>query len=206
MSNEMYNPSRRDFLKGVAIDAGGYAFGSMLIHPKEAMAQSIEGYLQKVPMEDRWNFTSGAYVTWYVTYLKTFYDQGGSEKFIEFMKETGRKLGAGYKGFADRYGLTGNDAKSAAAIIPAMITVFFGPQQKYEIEEATVEKTRVKCINCAFWNAVQAQKIKDDLCSALSLYSWEGRAKAINPRLTSTLVKAKPRGDSVCEWVIELNA
>lgn len=40
MSNEIYNPSRRDFLKGVAIGAGGYAFGSMLIHPKEAMAQS----------------------------------------------------------------------------------------------------------------------------------------------------------------------
>src|SRR5271157_3876333 len=40
MSNEIYNPSRRDFLKGVTIGAGGYAFGSMLIHPKEAMAQS----------------------------------------------------------------------------------------------------------------------------------------------------------------------
>ena len=40
MSNEIHNPSRRDFLKGVTIGAGGYAFGSMLIHPKEAEAQS----------------------------------------------------------------------------------------------------------------------------------------------------------------------
>jgi hypothetical protein len=111
---------------------------------------------------------------------------------------------ARYKGFADRFGFTGNDAKSAAAILPAMVALAFGPRQKFEIEEATAEKARVKCINCAFWSAVQAMKITDDLCSGWSQYTWDGRAKAINPKLTSTLVKARPRGDSVCEWVIEL--
>jgi sugar phosphate isomerase/epimerase len=40
MSKQIYNPSRRDFLKGVAIGAAGYAFGSTLIHPKDTMAQS----------------------------------------------------------------------------------------------------------------------------------------------------------------------
>jgi hypothetical protein len=115
-------------------------------------------------------------------------------------------VGARGKGLADRFGFIGNDAKSAAAIIPAVITVFYGPSQKYGIEEATAEKARVKCLECAYWNAVQAQKITDDLCSAHSRYYWEGFAKAINPKLTSTLVKARPLGDSVCEWVIELKA
>jgi hypothetical protein len=92
--------------------------------------------------------------------------QGGREKFNEYMKQIGQTLGAGYKGFADRFSLTANDAKSEAAIIPAMITVYWGSQQKFEIEEATVEKARVKCINCAFWNTVQAQKITDDLMKA----------------------------------------
>jgi len=40
MTNEISNRSRRDFLKGLAMGAGGYAFGSILIHPKEVMAQS----------------------------------------------------------------------------------------------------------------------------------------------------------------------
>jgi len=53
---------------------------------------------------------------------------------------------------------------------------------------------------------VQAKKITDDLCSSNSHYYWEGCAKAINPKLTSTLVKARPRGDSLCEWVFELQA
>jgi len=206
MSNEICDPRRRDFLKGVVIGAGGFAFGSVLIHPKQAMGQSIEGYLEKVPMEARWDIASGAYRNYTVNYFKTLYDQGGKEKFLEFMKQQGQRARAGYKGLADRFGFTGDDAKSAAAIIPAIVTLGFGPQHKCEIEEATAEKARVKCVNCAFWNAAQAMKITDDLCSPWSQYAWEGRAKAINPKLTSTLVKARPRGDSICEWVIELQA
>ncbi len=132
--------------------------------------------------------------------------QRGREKFNEYMKQIGQTLRAGYKGFADRFGFTGNDARSAAAIIPAMITVYWGSQQKFEIEEATVEKARVKCINCAFWNTVQSLKITDDLCSNWSRYSWQGRSKAINPKLAVTLVKARPLGDSICEWAFELQA
>jgi len=206
MSNEIYYPRRRDFLKGMVIGAGGYAFGSMLIHPKGAMGQSIEGYLEKVPMETRWGFASGAFITYTANYFKTLYDQGGKEKFVEFMKQQGQRARAGYKGLADRFGFTGNDAKSAAAIIPTIVTLSFGPQHKCEIEEATAKRATVKCINCTFWNVVQTMKITDDLCSYWSQYAWEGRAKAINPILTSTLVKARPRGDSLCEWVIELQA
>jgi hypothetical protein len=206
MSNEIYNPSRRDFLKGVVIGAGGYALGSSLIHPKEAMAQSIEGYLKKIPMQARWDFTSGNFLSTTVNYFKTLYDQGGKEKYVEFMKENGRLAQARYKGLADRFGFTGNDTKSAAAIIPTIVTLAMGPRQKFEIEEATAEKARVKCLNCAFWSTVQAAKITDDLCSAWSQYSWDGRAKAINPKLTVTLVKARPLGDSVCEWAFELKA
>jgi hypothetical protein len=206
MNKEIYYPSRRDFLKGVAIGAGGYALGSSLIHSKEAMGQSIEGYMEKVPMETRWDLASVAYITTSINYYKTLYDQGGKEKLVEFMKQRGRIAEAGYKAIADRFGFTGNDAKSAAAIQAALVAFNYGPRQKFEIEEATAEKARVKCTNCAFWNAVQGMKITDDLCSALSQYVWEGRAKAINPKLTASLVKARPRGDSLCEWMFELKA
>jgi hypothetical protein len=168
------------------------------------MGQSIEGYLQKVPMEDRWNYAAGALIYWQVLYLKEIYDTKGREKYLEHWKKISPLAAARGKINADRLGFTGNDAKSAASIIPAMITQAYGPQQKYEIEEATVEKARVKCIHCALWNGLQAQKITDDLCSVHSQYFWEGFAKAINPKLTSNLVKARPFRDSVCEWVIEL--
>ena len=206
MSTEIDSTSRREFLKGMAAGAGGYALGPLLIHPREAMGQSIRGYLDKVPMEERWNYAAVALIYWQILYLKEIYNTRGREKYLEIFKKASPLAAARGKGTADRLGLTGSDAKSAAAIIPVMITQAYGPQQKYEVEEATAEKAGVKCINCALWNAVQAQKISDDLCSVHSQYFWDGFAKAINPKLTSTLVKARPFGDSVCEWLIELKA
>jgi len=205
MNTKINSTSRRGFLKGVAVGAGGYALGTLLIHPEEAMGQSIEGYLEKVPMGDRWSAAAGGVIFWQVNFLKTLFAKEGREKYVEYLKKNSPLIGVRGKGFADRFSFTGNDAKSAAAIISATLTVSYGPQHKLEIE-ATTEKARVKCSNCVFWNAVQAQKINDDLCSVHSQYWWDGFANAINPKLTSTLVKARPLGDSVCEWVIELKA
>jgi len=206
MSNRIYNPSRRNFLKGVAVGAGGYALGSMLTHSKEAMGQSFAGNLEKVPMETRWSFASVGLVHFSVDYFKKILDTEGREKLVEFTRKQSSAAGARGKGFADRIGMTGTDAKSAAAILPALVILAYGPQQKFEIAEATENRAVVKCLECAFWNNVQAKKITDDICSSNSHYYWEGCAKAINPKLNSTLVKARPRGDSLCEWVFELKA
>ncbi len=204
MDTKIYFTGRRGFLKGIAVGAGAYAFGSSLIHPKEVSGQTVEGYLEKVSMEDRWNYAAGGLIFWQILYLKEVYDAKGREKYLEHFKKASPIAAARGKANADRLGFAGNDAKSAAAIIPAMIAQAYGPQQRYEIEEAKAEKARVKCTNCALWNGMQAQKITDDLCSVHSRYFWDGFAKAINPKLTSTLVKARPFGDSVCQWVIEL--
>ena len=206
MNTKIDSTSRREFLKGLAVGAGGYALGSMLIHPKEAMGQSIESNLAKVPIEARWEVAAGGLIFWSVTYFKEIYDTKGREQYLEHFKKTSPLVSARSKGNADRLGFTGNDAKSAAAIIPASLIIVYGPKQKFEIEEATAEKARLQCLNCELWNAVQARKITDDLCSVHSQYWWDGFVKAMNPKLTSTLVKARPRGDSVCEWVIELKA
>ena len=206
MNTKIHSASRRRFLKGMAFGAGGYALGSLLIRPKVAMGQSIEGYLEKVPMEARWDIAAGGLIFWSVTYFKEIYDTKGREQYLEHWKKTSPLVAARSKGNADRLGFTGNDAKAATAIIPASLIIVYGPKQKYEIEEATAEKARIKCVNCELWNAVQARKITDDLCSVHSQYWWDGFVKAMNPKLTSTLVKARPRGDSVCEWLIELKA
>lgn len=206
MNIKIHSSSRRGFLKGMAVGAGGYALGSLLVHPKEAMGQSIEDHLAKVPMEARWKIAASQAALMTVRSGKALYDKEGREKFIENAKQRGPVSGAQLKGLADRLGFTGNDAKSMAAIMPALMILFSGPEQKYEIEEATAEKAKVKCINCVLWNAAQRMKITDNICSYGSQYMLDGLAKALNPKLTSTLVKARPLGDPVCEWLIEFKA
>ena len=205
MSKEIYGPNRRDFLKGVVIGSGGYALCSMLIHPQEAMGQSIEGYLEKVPITDRWSIAASGLLRNQVMLFKSILDREGPEKYIEFQKKDSSAAAVRNKVFADRLGFTGNDAKAAASIISTLLIIAYGPKGKYEME-ASSEKARVVCTNCEFWNEVKNQKINDDLCSVRTRTYWDGMAKAINPKLTATTVKARPLGDAVCEWVIELKA
>ncbi len=206
MESKVCFPTRRGFLKGLAVGAGGYVLGSSLTPPNEARGQSIEGYLEKVPMDARWNLAAGGFAKWQADFSKKLLEKEGRERFEEQSKKIYYAAGAASKGLADRLGFTGNDAKSVAAMISALVTIWYGSNTKFEIEEAATEKARVKCLNCAFWNYVQAQKITEDICSAKSRYYWDGFARAVNPKLTSTLVKARPLGDSVCEWVFELKA
>lgn len=206
MDTKVSSTSRRGFLKGMAVGAGGLALGSSLIYPQLALGQSIEGNVEKVPVETRWDVAAGTVIFWAVTYYKEIYDTRGREKYLEHWKKNSPIVAARSKGFADRLGFSGSDAKSAIEIIPAMLIINYGPKQRYETLEATKEKARLRCTNCQLWNQVQAQKITDDICSVHSQHWWDGFVKAMNPKMTSTLVKARPRGDSVCEWVIELKA
>jgi hypothetical protein len=178
----------------------------MLILPKEAMAQTLQGNLEKVPMEVRWGMAANAFVNTSISNSKALLDKQGPEKYNEIMKKNAFAMGTRAKGLADRFGFTGNDAKSVAVMIPAAITIFYGPKHKIEIGESTAEKASAKCIECAYWSAMQARKITDNLCTTLSRYYWDGFAKAANPKLTANLVKARPLGEPVCEWVIELTA
>ena len=206
MDEKRTDTTRRRFLKTLAVGAGGYALGSVLVQPKEAMGESFQGNLGKVPAEVRWAISSGGMVNYQLMNFKTLLDRVGRDKFVETVKKNSFALGGRSAGLAKKLGFTGNDANSFAAMCTAMVTVYYGPKQEYEIKEFTAQKVTVKCVNCSFWNAVQARKITEDLCSTNSQAWWSGFAHAVNPKLTSTLVKARPLGDSVCEWAIELKA
>ena len=206
MNTGTESPNRRELFKGPAVGAGGYALGASFIHPEEALGQSIEADLEKVQMDPLSNNATSGLIFWSVSYLKEVYDNKGREQYLEYFKKNSPLRAAASKRNADRLGFSGSDAKTAAEIIPAMLITVYGPKQKYEKVEATAEKARLKCLNCELWNHVQATKITDDLCSVHSQYWWDGFVKAMNPKMTSNLVKARPRGKSVCEWVVELQA
>jgi acetoacetate decarboxylase len=48
MNPRIYSTSRRGFLKALALGAGGYGLGPLLIHPKEAMGQSFVKTYQEI--------------------------------------------------------------------------------------------------------------------------------------------------------------
>jgi len=206
MRNIFSETNRRGFLKSVAIGAGGCALGSLLIKPKSAFSQSTEDNLAKIPMEARWAVTSGLFVFFRISDDKALFDKVGQKEYNEIKRKNGLASGAQNKQIAEKFGFTGNDAKSVADMGIASVTMYYGPKGKFEIVNGTAEKALVRSLNCAYWDTLQARKIKDDICSAWSQSWWEGFITAMNPKLTLKLVKARPWGDSVCEWVIEQKA
>lgn len=204
MNTIINSTNRRGFLKTVAFGAGGCALGSFFIQPNAAFAQSAEGNLEKIPMETRWAFTSGGFLYYQISDDKALLDKVGQEKYKEIKRKNGLASGARNKKHAENFGFTGNDAKSIAAMATALVTMYYGPKEKFEIVNGTAEKALVRNLNCAYWDTLQSRKITDDTCSSWSQSWWEGFATAMNPNLTLKLVKARPWGDSVCEWAFTL--
>lgn len=198
--------TRRGFLKTIAVGAGGCAVGSLLIQPKVVFGQSLEDNLEKIPMKTRWAVTSGAFVYTQINANKELLDKVGQEKYNEIKQKSGMASGARNKKHAEGFGFIGNDAKSVAAMATALVTMYYGPKEKFEILNATAENASVRCTNCAYWDTLQALKISGDTCSAWSQSWWEGFVTAMNPKLTLKLVEARPRGESFCEWDIALKA
>lgn len=198
--------TRRGFIKTLAVGAGGVALGSLLVQPEVAFAQSIGGNLKRIPMATRWAIATGGFLYYVISDNKALLDKVGQDKYNEIMKKKGLASGARNKKRAETFGFSGNDVESVAAMTAALVTMYYGPQEKFKIETVTAKKALVKCLNCAYWNTLQTRKITGDTCSAFSQYWWEGFATAMNPKLTLKLVKARPRGDSVCEWAFELRA
>ena len=204
--NIISSTTRRGFLKTMAVGAGGCAVGSLLIQPKAVFGQSIEANLEKIPMKTRWAVTSGAFIYTQIHANKGLLDKVGQEKYNEMKTKSGLASGARNKKHAEGFGFKGNDAKSVAAMTTALVTMYYGPKEKFEMVNVTTDKASVKCTNCAYWNSQQALKITGDTCSAWSQSWWEGFVTAMNPNLTLKLVKARPRGDAICEWDIALKA
>ncbi len=159
--------------------------------------------MEKVPAETRWTIATEALTGAMTAIDKVLLDIVGQEKFNEIVGQIWTEGGKASKQIADAFGLSGDDAKSMAETNSLVATVIMGPF-KLETVEATAEKAVVRCTECPWWSRAKEMEILDDMCS-VGDQAWNNDlAKALNPKVSVTLTKAMPRGDSYCEWVYEL--
>lgn len=164
------------------------------------MAQALE----KVPVETRWTIATRALTGAVTAASKVLRDALGQESFNEVWGQVWAEQGKASKQVADALGLVGDDAKSVAEILQSVATVAMGPECKFDTVEATAERAVTRITECPWWKRQQELEIAGDLCSVSDPAWCNGLARAINPKLTVTLIKALPLGDSCCEWVYEL--
>ena len=156
--------------------------------------------IEKVPAETRWTIATQAMTGVTMAHMKALLD---ILKFYEVEKQIWTELGKGIKQIADVFELTGEDAKSVQEIVRFVSVVAMGPELKIEFIELTPERAVTRATECPYWNRQKELGIKLD-CPVLDEVYASSIAKIFNPKLTYCVVKALPRGDSYCEFLMEL--
>ena len=164
------------------------------------MAEAVE----KVPAETRWTIATKALTGAVIATGKALRDALGQEQFNEVWGRIWAEQGKASKQIAESLGITGDDAKSAVEAFQSIVTVAMGPEFKWETIEAAPERVVLRCTECAWWNRQQELGIPGDLCSSADPAFCNAFGKSLNPKLTVSLTKARPKGDSYCETVWEL--
>ena len=164
------------------------------------MAEGVE----KVPAETRWTIATQALTGAMVVTSKALRDALGQERYNEIHGQIWAEQGKAAKQIADALGLAGGDAKSVAETNVLVTLVAMGPEIKTETVEATEERAVLRNTECPWWNRFKELGISEDLCHVACAAYWDALTKSLNPKVTVSLTKAMPRGDSYCELVYEL--
>ena len=158
---------------------------------------------EKVPAETRWTIATQAMTGVTIAHMKALLDILGEERFYEMEKQIWMEMGKGIKHIAEVFELTGDDAKSVQLIFHFISVVAMGPEMKIEFFELTPERAVTRATECPYWNRQKELGIMLD-CPVLDESYTRSIANIFNPRLTDCVTKALPRGDSYCEFLMEL--
>jgi len=173
-----------------------------------------EELLEKIPPEKRWAIT--AKTLWRFTVLRgdkiiaVILGKGegiiapvmGAEKWKEINEKIysdGGKMF--YPWVKETFNIPVEDALGAAKLVIVAAVLIQGPENKYELVEATPERAVDNTTNCVTWERYNEFEVDPEhrACdSACQLWAEEG-LKAVNPKIAFKLTKAMPRGDPYCE-------
>ena len=132
----------------------------------------------------------------------------GWEKYLEInSKVFGDGLKQFYRFVKETFNIPVEDAVGANKLAYVVVKLQAGPDWEVEFPEETKERVVFRATKCAWWERYNEQEVNPELrpCLPVCGVRVDEAQKAINPRITVTLTKARPRGDPYCEWVTEFN-
>jgi hypothetical protein len=124
------------------------------------------------------------------TLVAKFGSEAAQKMIYPRLKEMGKQMAV----MASQLGITGKDATAIAAFIHLF------EQQILNIEgeptEVSANRVVKEITKCPF------QSLPVDFCMAFQ-GAVDGIIDAINPEYKWSLTKLIPRGDSICQWIVE---
>jgi hypothetical protein len=128
------------------------------------------------------------------TILKSIVDKFGSKEaqkmIYPHLKEMGKQMAA----MAPGMGITGKDAIAIASVI------HFSEKQLFKIKGEPIEVAPNRVVKEI--TRCPLQSLSLDYCLAFQGIA-DGVIEKINPEYKWTLTKVIPKGDHVCQWIVE---
>ena len=159
--------------------------------------------VDNVPAETRWAMSTKGLIGALVAHKNAIYNMAGKEKYSEIVNQIYTQIGQASAEIAKSFGMTGDNAKSAAEAGAMTCMCAMGPEFMIEEIEASGDKAVMKVTECPWWNRMNEFAISDDLLSAADTAFWNGFMKGLNPNVTMKHGKQMHRGDPYCEWIFE---
>jgi len=113
------------------------------------------------------------------------------------------ELGGEIAGIADRYQMEKEDARDLVQTLGAISVILFGPTFETPYIEGSPDESVIRLTECAMFRP-EWEKRRDPLqvnrvCTAYV----KSAIKSLNPDYTVSISRARCRGDTFCEMIIE---
>ena len=178
-----------------------------------------EELLEKIPSERRWEITSKILTSLIVMrgekIIAPSLGKGegiishiwGAERWVDINEKIFGDGGAFlFPMFRDMFNIQVENAVDAAKFNYVTASLQSGPEWEFEYPGVTRKRAALKVTKCPWWERYTEYEVRPEFIPCLPTCEVEiGEGlKAVNPKITHELTKARPRGDSYCEWVYEL--
>ena len=133
------------------------------------------------------------------------YRKWGKEALAEFLKTTRPKWsGAVGKKLVEKLGLKPSVEEGIRLMAVYTQEVWgFGDPQHYEAKLETPNKGTFTILACRGWEKAREHSIETQ-CDIPCLIEFRGLVATLSPNIKITSTKARPRGDDLCQYTIEM--
>ena len=151
--------------------------------------------VKDIPMPTRWAIATQA-----LTHLVMATDpQQCRDNPAYLMDELGEEI----RGIADRYQMLREDAGGLVQTLGAISVILFGPTFETPYIEGFHEESVIRLSECAMFRPEREKKRDPSHVNRVCTAYVMSAIRALNPEYTIRISRARCRGDSFCEMIIE---
>jgi hypothetical protein len=128
---------------------------------------------------------------------------GGPTDITTFKDGMFSELGSEICAIADRYGMPRENAADLVQTVGAVSVILFGPEFETRYIEGFPDEAVIRLTGCAMFREKPGEGIPPSQIHGICKAYVQHAIEALNPGFTISISKARCRGDSFCEMVIE---